>query len=170
MLAAPSPTPKITKLDYVIFVIFVIFTMQFRKAGISDRRLIFHGYTRDKYKYLDCYNQIDMALDPTPFGGGTTTYESIWMGVPVLTLVGNSMMGRIAGSAMTRLGYSEFVTASPEAYVSCAKDMALDLQNLSKIRSGLRKSAAKSIFNAQLHVCELENACRDIWVNYCKNN
>ena len=125
------------------------FSAQFKKAGISDERLIFQGYSLGGTEYLISYNQVDIALDPLPFGGGTTTYESIWMGVPVLTMVGDSIMGRLTGSIMTRLGYSDFVTTSPEAYVSAAKEFAFDLARLSKIRDNLRDAAAKSIFDGQ---------------------
>ena len=145
------------------------FATHFKKAGISKERLIFRGYSLDGSEYLCTYNQIDIALDPLPFGGGTTTYESIWMGVPVITMVGDGIMGRLTGSMMTRLGYADFVTTSPEAYVSVAKEFAFDLAKLSKIRHNLRESASKSIFDGQQYVRELEGACREIWINHCEN-
>ena len=146
------------------------FLKQFENMGISNHRLIFSGFTQDIKQYLNTYNLVDIALDPIPFGGGTTTYESIWMGVPVLTMVGNTIMGRLTGSIMTRLGLTEFVTGSAKNYVSKAQELSSDLTKLSEIRMNLRSSAQEHIFNAKQYVEELEEACRNIWVNHCQNS
>ena len=146
------------------------FTEQFKNMGISNHRLIFSGFTQDTKQYLNAYNLVDISLDPIPFGGGTTTYESIWMGVPVLTMVGNTIMSRLTGSIMSRLGLTEFVTRSAENYVSKAQQLSSDLTKLSEIRMNLRSSAQEKVFNAKLYVKELEKACRDIWVGYCENS
>ena len=91
------------------------------------------------------------------------------MGVPVLTMIGDRIMGRLTGSIMTRLGYPEFVTNSPDAYVSRAIELVADVSKLSEIRQQLRVSASKYIFNAANYVRELENACRDIWIKHCND-
>ena len=145
------------------------FFEQFKDMGISSDRLKYSGFTQDITEYLSSYNMVDIALDPIPFGGGTTTYESIWMGVPVLTMVGNTIMSRLTGSIMTRVGLTEFVTRDAKAYVSTAQELTSDLSKLSEIRNKLRSSAQQYIFNANLYVEELEKACRDIWVNHCQN-
>ena len=146
------------------------FSNQFRKMGISRDRLIFLGYTQDINQYLEAYSLIDISLDPMPFGGGATTYESTWMGVPVLTMVGEGIMGRLTGSIMTRLGYPEFVTYSHDAYVSRAIEIVSDISKLSEIRQNLRIAANTYIFDAANYVGELESACRDIWIKYCNDN
>ena len=146
------------------------FSNQFIDMGISRDRVEFRGYTKDMNKYLDTYNIVDISLDPIPFGGGTTTYESVWMGVPVLTMVGNTIMGRLTGSIMTRLGLTEFVTGSAKNYVSKAQELSSDLTKLSEIRMNLRSYAQEHIFNAKQYVEELEEACRNIWVNHCQNS
>jgi len=147
-----------------------VFIRKFSEEGVLDDRLIFRGYTHDTVEYLNCYNEIDLALDPLPFGGGTTTYEAIMMGVPVLTIAGNTIMGRLTGSIMTRLGYSNLVTTSPEEFVSTAQDITLDLPRLSVVRDNLRERATQSVFNSQHFTRELEDACQVIWNNYCDKN
>ena len=74
------------------------------------------------------------------------------MGVPVLTMVGERMMGRFTGSIMTRLGYPEFITYSPDAYVSRALEIVSDLSILSEIRQNLRIAANTYIFDAANYV------------------
>ena len=145
------------------------FLEQFKDMEVAKHRLIFSGFTQEIKQYLNTYNLVDIALDPIPFGGGTTTYESIWMGVPVLTMVGNTIMGRLTGSIMSRLGLTQFVTRDTNTYVSKAKELTSDLSTLSTIRMNLRSSAQRKIFNAKPYVEELEEACRDIWISHCKN-
>lgn len=143
-------------------------TERFADLEILENQIMFEGFTRDPATYLKSYQQVDIALDPFPFGGGTTSYEAIWMGAPVLTMAGDTFMGRLSGSLMHRLGLDEFVTASAEDYIATALNLAGDLKRLSQIRSGLRQTARSTIFNAESHVAELEQAYIAAWETHCR--
>jgi predicted O-linked N-acetylglucosamine transferase (SPINDLY family) len=88
------------------------------------------------------------------------------MGVPVLTIAGSTFMGRLSGSLMHQLGLGDWVTASKKQYISTAILMANDLTKLSDLRRDIRVKAQNTIFNANKHVLELENALESIWKNY----
>jgi len=138
----------------------------FSRTGITPDRLVFEGFTPNRIDYLRVYDQIDIALDPFPFGGGTVSYEALWMGVPILTIAGQKFMGRLTGSLMCQLGLSDWVTESKDQYISTAKSMVNDLSNLWDLRQHLRINAQNTIFNAKKHVLELEMALESVWVNY----
>ncbi|NQV56221.1 MAG: hypothetical protein HQ503_10220, partial [Rhodospirillales bacterium] len=136
---------------------------RFQAAGAGQDHLIFEGFTSDAGAYLDSYNRIDIALDPFPFGGGTTSYEAIWMGVPIITMEGRTLMGRLTASFMHRLGLSEWVAADPESYVKCAIRLAGDLDALAALRAQMRDRARTTIFDAEAFTRSLEDACRGVW-------
>jgi len=138
----------------------------FAKAGIPKNRLIFKGFTSSKEDYLKVYNEIDIALDPFPFGGGTVSYEALWMGVPVLTIAGSRIMERLSGSLMCQLGLKEWVLESKGQYITTAEIMASDISSLSKLRQNLRMKAKDTIFNARKYTLELENALERVWKDY----
>ncbi len=138
----------------------------FSTAGISADRLIFRGFTSDREDYLRIYDEIDIALDPFPFGGGTVSYEALWMGVPVLTIAGSKFMGRLTGSLMHQLGLSDWITKSKKQYILTAVFMANDMTKLSNLRQNLRFTAQNTIFNAEKYVLELENALETVWRDY----
>ncbi|MBT4588359.1 MAG: tetratricopeptide repeat protein [Rhodospirillaceae bacterium] len=145
-------------------------SVAFAGQGITEERLIFEGFTPDPAAYLSVYDTIDIALDPFPFGGGTVSYEALWMGVPVLTLAGNVFMGRLTGSLMHRLGLDEWVTSSVSDYKAAALRLASDQAALSSLRQDLRGRAQGSIFDAGAHVHELEAAFIEAWQKYCLEN
>ena len=143
-------------------------TERFFDQGIAADRLLFEGFTQDPAGYLSAYQRVDISLDPFPFGGGTTSYEAIWMGVPVLTLAGDTFMGRLSGSLMHRLDLPEFVVDSKAEYIAAARLLASDVDRLGEIRCSLRHQAQATIFNAERHVAELEAAYRDAWLAFCE--
>jgi protein O-GlcNAc transferase len=143
-------------------------TARFADHGLDAERLIFRGFTADRNAYLAAYEEIDIALDPFPFGGGTTSYEAIWMGVPVVTLRGETMMGRLSASLMEQVGGAAFVAASREDYAAAARAAAGDPASLATFRAGLRETARRTIFDAETHVRELEAAYRQAWDDYCR--
>jgi len=140
----------------------------FTAHNITEDRLLFEGFTADPGAYLSVYDKIDIALDPFPFGGGTVSYEALWMGVPIVTLAGEVFMGRLTGSLLHRLGLDSCVTSSAEDYVAAALQLAGDIDALAGIRQGLRARAKTTIFDAKAHVSELEDAYKQAWRNYCE--
>lgn len=139
------------------------FQSRFADAGIDEGRIMLEGFTPDGAAYLDTYNRIDMALDPFPFGGGTTSYEALWMGVPVLTLEGATFMGRLTAALMGRLELSEWAAADGREYTQRAIRLAADLDGLAALRGGLRERARRTIFDGEAFTRSLEAACQDVW-------
>jgi protein O-GlcNAc transferase len=94
--------------------------------------------------YLKLYHRIDIALDAFPYTGGTTTCESLWMGVPVVTLAGTYAVARAGVSLLTSAGLTELIADSPERYVEIAVDLAHDTHRLVGLRGSLRERMQRS--------------------------
>src|SRR5208337_4322502 len=95
-------------------------------------------------EYLRIYEHIDVALDPFPYGGGTTTCDALWMGVPVVSLAGETAVGRGGLSILSNIGLPELVARDPEEYVRIAAELARDLPRLSNLRATLRQRMQSS--------------------------
>lgn len=108
----------------------------FADNGISSDRLYFAN-NRDKGSHLAFYNEIDISLDTFPLTGGTTTTESLWMGVPVVTLVGGAMHQRLSYAVLTHTGLDECCAHTPEEYVAKAVALA-DVDKLRAMRGNMR--------------------------------
>ncbi len=94
--------------------------------------------------YLRLYHRIDIGLDAFPYAGGTTTCESLWMGVPVITLAGTYAVARAGVSLLTSAGLAELIADSPERYVEIATDLARDPHRLAGLRGSLRERMQRS--------------------------
>lgn len=139
------------------------FAARFAAQGVATGRIDFAGFTASPRDYLAAYGAADIALDAMPFNGGTTSYEAIWMGVPVLTLAGDILMARQTASLMTATGHPEFVTNSKESFVAQALALSDGLDRLADIRAGLRAAAAATIFDGDGYTRSLEAAVRTAW-------
>lgn len=91
------------------------------------------------------YHRIDVALDPFPLTGGTTTFDVLWMGVPIVSMVGDSFKSRMGVSLLTYMGRTEWLAESPEDYVRIACALASDTQALHALRQGLRAEVETSV-------------------------
>ncbi len=109
----------------------------FSRRGIAPDRLDLLGGTSHR-EHLDHYNRVDIALDPFPFSGSTTTLESLWMGVPVITMPGETFASRHSLSFLSTVGLTGTIADTPDRYVALAEELAGDLPHLSEIRSSLR--------------------------------
>ena len=135
----------------------------FAGAGIDAERIELTGRVR-RGEYLAHYNRIDIALDTFPFAGGTTSLDAVWMGVPVVTLSGGTVLHRAGVSIAMNLGLPELVAASPEEYVSVATALARDVERLSVLRAGLRsRLQASPLGDAPRFARHLEAAYRTVW-------
>ncbi len=120
-------------------------------------------------KYFLAYNRIDLALDPFPFTGGTVSIEGLWMGVPVLTLAGNSLVSRQGAGILMNTGLRDWVATGEEAYVNKATQFASNLDGLCALRADLRSQILKSpLFDAQRFARNFENALWKMWDQYQK--
>jgi predicted O-linked N-acetylglucosamine transferase (SPINDLY family) len=114
------------------------------------------------------YQQMDIALDPFPYNGGTTSCDAIWMGVPVISLAGNLAVSRAGLSILSNIGLPELVARSEEEYIQIAKDLAGDLPRLSQLRGSLRaKMTASSLMDAKGFAANMESLYREIWNKWC---
>lgn len=118
---------------------------EFEDHGIDPERLIFAAYARSREEHLDCYRNVDIALDPLPYTGTTTTCEALWMGVPVVTLAGKTHRQRTSFSILKNADLSELVTWSEDQYIDTAIRLAQDLKQLALLRQTVAAKIRSSI-------------------------
>ena len=94
---------------------------------------------RPRPQYLEYYHEIDIGLDTLPYNGHTTSLDALWMGVPVVTCLGPTVVGRAGLSQMMNLGLPGLIASTEEHYVHVAADLAEDLTRLGGLRAALRR-------------------------------
>lgn len=135
--------------------------------GVDPRRLTFVGRL-PVLDYLILYRQIDIGVDRFPCNGGTTTCDALWMGVPVVSMAGNTAVGRGGVSVLRNIGLTELIAETPEQYVRAAADLTQDLPRLSELRRTLRRRMQASLLmNAAPFISNVEAAFREMWRNWC---
>jgi len=118
--------------------------------------------------YLKYYHRIDVGLDTLPYNGHTTTLDSLWMGVPVVTLMGETVVGRAGFSQLSNMGLTDLATRTPDEFVKCASDLAGDLARLTELRRTLRDRMRSSpLLDGKRFARDVESAYRSIWKLYC---
>lgn len=141
---------------------------RFARLGVPLDRLIL--ITRKKENQYVLYNRIDIALDPFPYNGGTTSFDTLWMGVPFVTLAGTHCVSRLGVSTLSNAGLPELIAPTEEAYVDIAVSLASDPDRLKKMRAGLRERIRKSpLMDAMRFTANMEQAYRAMWQRYCAN-
>jgi len=136
--------------------------------GVAPERLRFEGKTPRK-QYLEAYHEVDIALDPFPFPGGTTTAEGLWMGVPALTLRGDRFIGHQGETILRNVGLPEWIAADQDEYVAKAIDLAQNIGSLARLRGELRSMLlASPLCNAHLFTQNFEIAMRGMWRKWCE--
>lgn len=119
-------------------------------------------------EHLAGYGRLDLALDPFPYNGGTTTVEALYMGVPVLTLHGDRYVAHMSESILRSAGLDDWVAADPDAYVEKAVAAARRPEALDPLRAGLRDQVtATTLFDAKAFASDLEEAFRGMWRAWC---
>jgi predicted O-linked N-acetylglucosamine transferase (SPINDLY family) len=137
------------------------------KAGISPGRVTFVA-RQSRMNYLELYNQIDIGLDTFPYNGHTTSLDAFWMGVPVVTLVGATVVGRAGFCQLSNLGLPELAGNTPEQFVEVSVRLARDWARLSHLRAALRERIEKSpLMDATRFARSMEAAYRDMWQRWC---
>jgi predicted O-linked N-acetylglucosamine transferase (SPINDLY family) len=138
-----------------------------QKEGIAPDRIAFVS-RQPRARYLELYQQIDIGLDTLPANGHTTSLDSFWMGVPVVTLVGPTAVGRAGLSQLSNLGLTELAADSSDAFVRIAAELASDLDHLSRLRAALRqRMQASPLMDAPRFARNLESAYRRMWQRWC---
>jgi predicted O-linked N-acetylglucosamine transferase (SPINDLY family) len=119
-------------------------------------------------QYLAAYNRVDIALDPFPFTGGTTSAEGLWMGVPVLTLAGDRFVSRQGSGLLINAGLPDWIAADADGYVGRAVSHVGDLRHLAALRRELRQKVLTSpLFDATRFARHFEAALRGMWTQWC---
>lgn len=141
----------------------------FERRGVARDRIEFSGKLESNADHLAAYGRVDIALDTFPYNGVTTTCEALWMGVPVVTLVGDRHCARVGSSLLTHVGLQDLVAHSPQAYVEITARLAADLPALAELRAGLRaKVAASPLCDGIGFTRSLEAAYRTTWREWCR--
>jgi protein O-GlcNAc transferase len=139
---------------------------QLVERGIDTSRIkLRNAFSKeDTSRYLTVYQAVDISLDTFPWSGHTTACESLWMGVPVITLRGTRHAGRMVASVLTHLGLPDLIADTPEQYIEKAAQLAQDIDRLAKLRSELREKVKNSpLCDGKGFTRSLEEAYREMW-------
>jgi predicted O-linked N-acetylglucosamine transferase (SPINDLY family) len=143
---------------------------EFSAAGIEASRLDFVDRVPFE-RYMENYHRIDITLDPFPYGGAITTCDSLWMGVPVVTLAGRTAVGRAGVSVLTTAGLPDLVARSEDEYIAIAAKLAGDRQRLAELRRTLRERLEKSpLTDKKRFARNVEEAYRRMWRQWTEEN
>jgi len=140
---------------------------RFYKNGISVDKIITEGKSKTREEMLKKYNQIDIALDPFPYPGITTSLEANWMGVPLLTKKGNNFYSRIGTSINNNLNMKDWIANNEKDYISKAISKTSDLEKLFQTKKELRNKFLKSpLTNTKEYAKHFENCLNFMWKTY----
>jgi predicted O-linked N-acetylglucosamine transferase (SPINDLY family) len=140
----------------------------FEREGIDQARIEFVD-TLPRKEYLQLYHRIDMGLDPIPCTGHTTSMDAFWMGVPTITMVGNTVVGRAGWSQVCNLGLSELAARAPAEYLTLAAWWANNLADLKELRSTLRQRMQHSpLMDSKRFARHMEEVYRHMWRRWCQ--
>jgi predicted O-linked N-acetylglucosamine transferase (SPINDLY family) len=144
------------------------YAVQFAGHGIASDRLTFAGRIASVDEHLTWYHRLDIALDPFPYNGTTTTCEALWMGVPVITLAGRLHAGRVGVSLLTRVGLPELIAGNEDDYIQRAVELANAPDRLQTLRATLRQRLrASSLCDGPGFARDVEAAYREMWRRWC---
>ena len=142
-----------------------------KKRGVDPNRLIFAKAVAPIEKHLKRTLLADLALDTRLYNGGTVTSQTLWAGVPVVTLQGESFESRMASSILTSLGLNELVTTNKKDYEDLAVTIATEKKYFEELKIKLQKNKTmKPLFDTEKFTLNLEKAYRKMWENYCDGN
>ncbi|MBF0587593.1 MAG: tetratricopeptide repeat protein [Magnetococcales bacterium] len=134
--------------------------------GVAASRLDLISVNDTHVDHLAAYGRVDIALDPFPFTGATTTFQALWMGVPVISLAGECFIHRMASSLLHHIGLERVVAADEVQYQQLACDLAANINRLTAWRLGLREQVAKSVIcDGSAYAQGVEEVLASIWAN-----
>lgn len=143
----------------------------FNKHGIETDRITITDKAPIPTNHLSMYHHFDIALDTFPWSGHTTACQAIWMGIPVITLRGDTFAGRMVTSLYHQLGLTEFIATNKDEYINIGNKLASDINSLSNYRRELRDIMKGSpLCNGQLFARNLEKLYRHAWQELCTSN
>jgi protein O-GlcNAc transferase len=140
---------------------------RFAAHGVAPERVMLRGSTPHP-DHLAAHADIDIMLDTFPQSGGITTLDALLMGVPVVTLLGQRVPGRVSASLLATLGLPDLVADTPDTYVTLARTLAGDLERLTVERATLRQRLlASPLTDARRYAQAVEAVYREIWQDWC---
>lgn len=136
-------------------------------AGIDPAKTDLVGPTDRAANFAD-YARLDVALDPFPYGGGLTTLDALWMGVPLITLRGRTIQGRLSASILTAIGRSRWIAETPDDYLRVVENLLADKAARRAERENLRDAVRRSaVGDAPTYARAVEAKYREIWADFC---
>ena len=143
---------------------------KFYDFGIHQNQLILEG-SSPREDLLKTYNRIDISLDPFPYSGGTTNFESIWMGVPILVLKGKKFISKCGESINHNLGMSDWIAKNDDDFISKVDGICSDYKKLSDLRDNLRHKALNSpLFDTKKFAKNFHEALWKMWKIFLNKN
>lgn len=143
------------------------FAQRLQQHGIDLSRVEMVGAVDTREGYLARYNAVDIMLDTYPYPGVTTTCEALWMGVPTITLAGDTLLSRQGAGMLVPAGLSDWVATSEDEYVAKAIQHSSDLSKLAALRAGLRAQVlASPVYDAPRFARNFEAALWGMWRQY----
>jgi protein O-GlcNAc transferase len=141
----------------------------FQACGVEPRQVRVLGWI-PKPGHWDLYNEVDVALDTYPFNGCMTTMESLWMGVPTVTLAGDTCVSRVGLDILSRVGMERCAASTPDLMVAKAASLVGHLDTLARIRAEARdRMRASPLCDARRFSREMEEAYRQMWRTWCES-
>ncbi|WP_428423381.1 tetratricopeptide repeat protein [Methylibium sp.] len=136
----------------------------FEAQGVAPDRLVFNPWRPDLVSHLELYREIDIALDSFPFNGATTTCETLWMGVPVVTLAGRTHPSRMGASLLSAIGHKDWIATSDAEFVAIATRLAAEPQALAAWRAQARtRLRASPLLQPQAFTRAFEGLLLEAW-------
>ena len=136
-------------------------------GGVHPGRIEFAAF-RPRLDYLALYQRVDLGLDTFPYNGHTTSLDAFWMGVPVVTRLGDTVVGRAGWSQLCNLDLRELAAPTDETFVQIATGLARDLPRLARLRADLRpRMEASPLMDGERFARNLEAAWRRLWEHWC---
>lgn len=143
---------------------------EFARRGVREDRLTFLPRV-PRRQYLRQYAQIDIALDPWPYNGHMTSCDALWMGVPIVSLVGQTSVARAGLSLLSAVALEELLAPSREQYIKIAVNLANDKERLAELRRSMRERIKLSpLADAKGFARDVESIYRDLWKRWCDGN
>ena len=179
-ITAPAASLWARLLDAVPDALLVFKYRSYDDAGTRDgvlSRLSENGIARERVEFLggsgyrevlDCYRRIDIALDTFPYAGTMTTFEALWMGVPLVTLRGGRMVARAGAAHLAAAGLGGLVAGDEDQYLAIARDLANDAARLAGLRAGMRERLKSSpLCDVAGFAADLDALYREAWRRWC---
>jgi predicted O-linked N-acetylglucosamine transferase (SPINDLY family) len=140
---------------------------RFVAHGIAEGAATFMGASA-RNEHLRAFEQVDISLDPFPQNGGISTWESLYMGVPVVAKLGNSAASRVAGALLKAVGLHGWVAGDDDGYVAIAKEFATQPSHLERLRAELPAMIARSAAgDVEVYTRKVEDGYRQFWRDHC---